>query len=43
METQNIVQDVVITDPKKRGRQRKGMEKPEVVDENPKPNARMET
>ena len=37
METLNIVQDVVITEPKKRGRPRKGMEKPKVVDENPKP------
>ena len=37
METLNIVQDVVITGPKKRGRPRKGMEKPKVVDEDPKP------
>jgi hypothetical protein len=37
METQNIIEDIVITEVKKRGRPKKGMEKPKVIDEDPKP------
>jgi hypothetical protein len=37
METQNITENIVITELKKRGRPKKGMEKPKVIEENPKP------
>ena len=37
METQNIIEDIVITEVKKRGRPKKGMEKPKVLEEDQKP------
>ena len=37
METQNITENIVITEAKKRGRPKKGMEKPNVSEEDQKP------
>ena len=41
METQNIIEDIVITEIKKRGRPKKGMEKPKVIDTETKPKLKL--